>query len=87
MNIKKDRDQVVYYYKDIEDLKTYEKEFQQLWIRLDMFQNDPVRICPRNNNGQEIWYVLLLNTGDKNRDLETLRSALSRFNRDFIGEL
>lgn len=87
MDIKKDRDQVLYYYKNLEDLKTAEKELTGLQIRTDTFQGDPVRICPRSNGEQEIWHILLLDTGNKTKDSETLRSALGRFKREFREEL
>ena len=88
MNTIKDRDQVVYYYKNLTDLMTKEKEFLELQIRTNIFGNEPVRICPRCNSEQEeIWHILLLDTGNKTKDLETLKVALGKFKREFRGEL
>lgn len=90
MDIKKDRDQIVYYHNGKEDLKTKEKEFEALQIGSGYLDASPIRICPRPDPSGEyeyIWHILLLNTGDKTKDSEILRSALGRFKREFREEL
>ena len=90
MEIYKDRDQVVYYHKGIEDLLKNEDKFKSLEIGLGYFDNSKIRICPRTDHTGEyelIWHILLLNTGDKTKDFEILRSALGRFKREFREEL
>ena len=88
MEIKKDRDQILYYYKGKEDLMEKEKELNALQIGLGYFDNSPIRICPRiDSSVKYIWHILLLNTGDKAKDTETLKKALERFKREFREEL
>ena len=90
MDIKKDRDQIVYYHNGKEDLKTKEKEFEALQIGGGYLDYDPIRICPRLDPSGEheyIWHILLLNTGDKTKDTETLKKALEKFKREFREEL
>lgn len=87
MDIKRDRDQVLYYYKNLKELET-EGITTKLQIRTNTLQCDPVRICPRSDEGgSEIWHILLLNTNNRAKDLETLKSALGRFGREFREEL
>ena len=67
----------VFYYRDLDDLKTNEVEFKELGIGLDSWENSPCRICPR---GEEMLYILLHNTGNKQEDEKTLKSALKLLN-------
>ena len=90
MKIIKDRDQVIYYFDGQHDLEENEEIFNSLEIGLDHFESTGLRICPRSTEEGEykcIWHILLPNTGNRKRDLETLKSGLARFKREFIGEL
>lgn len=89
MEIYKDRDQVVYYHKGVEDLLKNEDMFKSLEIGLEYFDSSKIRICPRTDHTGEyelIWHILLLNTGDKNQDRETLNINLRKFKRSFREE-
>lgn len=85
MEIIKDRNKVVYYYKDFPDLLTKEKEFIELKLDIGHFFGsvNPIKVCPRGN---EI-HILLWNSGDRDRDEEKLVEALGKLGMDFLGEL
>lgn len=67
----------VYYYETLEDLKKNEREFNDLKINLEHHEEStPCRICPRFVDGGEFNFILLHNTGDKERDLNKLNECL-----------
>lgn len=85
MKIIKDKKLTIYYYVDLRDLLTKEKEFEDLKIQLDhCWETSYVRLCPR---GKEDWYILLKDTGNIQEDEKTLNAALGRLGLEFNGEL
>lgn len=78
----------VYYYKDSIDLKKVEDELNGFQINSHFdYDSNPCRICPRTINGGKLNIVLFKNTGDRERDLITLNSNLSKFSIQGIEEL
>lgn len=83
MEIIKDKNITVYYYKNVEDLMKEKNLLNKLQIRLDNINNAPVKVCPRSEEN----HILLLDSGDKNSDLKKLNGCLSKLNMRFDGEL
>ena len=81
MNIIKNKNLVVYYYSDMDDLLKEEKTFENLHIGLSC--NGVIKICPRGDT----WHILLLNSGNRESDKKMLQEALGRFGKTFDGEL
>ena len=81
MNIIKNKNLVIYYYNDLDDLFEEIEMFENLHIRISC--NGVIKICPRGDT----WHILLLNSGSRESDKKILQEALGRFGKTFDGEL
>ena len=82
MEIYKDKDLTIYYYRNRRDLETWKNLFDQLQIDITKLvgPENPVKLCPRNGD----YHVLLLDTGNREADLEKLDANLKKSNLSYI---